>query len=107
MKLRAYLADDEIGGPGHQTAMAAIARVRDYGVPEKDRQSFDQMLRVTGAGDHPAFLRMMHNLARWVDEPQAMEAPTDIKPPKDIGKDPNRRGRDLLYDHPRSGNGRA
>ena len=103
-----WMADPEIGGAGHQTAMAAIARVRDYAVPQKDRAEFDQFLRVTGAGDHPAFGRLLHNLARYVDEPQAVDMPTDIKPPRDIGLNPNRRGRELLYDHPRSAaNGRG
>ena len=101
-----WAADPEIGGAGHQTALAAIARVRDYGVPAKDRAAFETFLRVTGAGDHPAFGRLLHNLARYVDEPQAVEAPTDFKPPKDIGIDPNKRGGRILYDHERSANGR-
>jgi hypothetical protein len=103
-----WAADLEIGGSGHQTALAAIARVRDYGVPAKDRAAFDQFLRVTGAGDHPAFGRMMHNLARYVDEPQAIEAPTEIKPPHDgSGQHPGRKGGRILYDNPRSANDRG
>jgi hypothetical protein len=95
------LADEEIGGAGHQTAMGAIARVRDVLVPEKERASFENFLRITGAGDHPQFLKMLHRAARFIDEPQAVEAPTNIKPAPNNGRPPgNRRG--VLYDHPSS-----
>lgn len=63
------LADPEIGGAGHQTAMRAIARMRDLAVQQKDLPAFNEFLRVTGAGDHPAFLKMLHTFARWFDEP--------------------------------------
>lgn len=87
------LADPEIGGAGHETAMGAIARMRDLTVPEGDRDSFNQFLAVTGAGDHPVFLRMLHNFARYFDEPTV--APPNAKPPADIGSTPPRRMRDL------------
>lgn len=93
------LADEQIGGSGHRTAMGVIARMRDMFVPEADRPAFEQFLQITGAGDHPAFLRMMHNAGRLYDEPPM--PPSDIKPSPNNGANPNAR-RGILYDHPRS-----
>jgi hypothetical protein len=94
------MADEQLGGSGYQTTMGAIARVRDLAVGEKDRPAFEQFLRITGAGDHPAFLRMMHNLSRVLDEPQASEIPNDPKPiPAVQGRGARRT---VMYDHPRS-----
>jgi len=112
------MADPILGGSGHQTAAATVARMRDLLVPSeltqkrkfddgKPRDSaFDEFLRITGAGDHPVFWHILHNAAKWADEPQALDAPNNIKPPKDIGQEPGKRGR-ILYDNPRSGNGRG
>src|ERR1035437_1973852 len=61
------MGDAQIGGAGHDTAMGAIARMRDMlvstaqpGTKEyaADHKALDTFLRVTGAGDHPVFLRM-------------------------------------------------
>jgi len=81
------MADPELGGAGHQTAMGAVARMRDLFVPEKDRAEFDDMLRITGAGDHPAMLRLLHNAAKWFDEPAV--APPEARPTKGNGRRPN------------------
>jgi hypothetical protein len=95
------MADPEIGGAGYETAKRAVCRVRQAAVPDKDMPDFEHFLRVTGAGSHPAFWRMMHNLAAYVDEP--MQSPTNLLPPKDIGKAPRGAKRqDSFYDHPRS-----
>lgn len=72
----AVAADEQIGGAGHQTAMQAIARTRDLLVPADQRAEFDNFLRTTGAGDHPAFLRLLHRASQYLDEPP---------PPKVIG----------------------
>ncbi|WP_143029605.1 hypothetical protein [Bradyrhizobium brasilense] len=96
---RDVLADEEIGGAGHQTAMRAIARMRDLFVPEKERAAFDQFLRVTGAGDHPQFLKLLHQAARYIDEPSM--PPAGAKPTANNGKPPGSR-RDAIYDHPSS-----
>lgn len=93
------LADPEIGGSGHQTAMGAIARMRDLLVAEKDRPAFEEMLRTTGVGDHPEFLRALHQAARYYDEPTL--PPPNPRPPAGNGQKPSRRLRDI-YDHPRS-----
>jgi hypothetical protein len=91
------MADEQLGGSGHHTSMQAIARMRDKFVPEKDRASFDEFLRITGAGDHPAFLKLLHNAARLFDEPA---------PPKVVGtpvpQKKNGTGAKILYDHPSS-----
>lgn len=86
-------ADPELGGAGHQTAMTAVARMRDLFVAEKDLPAFNEFLRVTGAGDHPQFLKLLHNAARHFDEPPL--PPPNPRPPKDIGKAPSSRMRDL------------
>ena len=102
------MADPELGGAGHMTAMGAVARARDALVSSAPRGSekynadwkeFNEMLAVTGAGSHPAFLRMTHNAARYIDEPQASQSPlTDLKPPKNNGRSPGSK----MYDHPTS-----
>lgn len=94
------MADPEVGGAGYETAKRAVARVRDAAVPAKDLPDFEHFLRVTGAGSHPAFWRMLHNLAAYVDEPS--DIPTNILPPKSIGKAPaGAKRQDSFYDHPR------
>jgi hypothetical protein len=93
------LADPEIGGSGHQTAMGAIARMRDLLVPERDRPAFEDFLRTTGAGDHPQFLKLLHQAARYYDEPTL--PPPNPRPAPGNGQRPSRRLRDV-YDHPRS-----
>jgi len=89
------MADPEIGGAGHQTAMGAIARVRDVLVSSArpgteqynaDMAAFNQALAVTGMGDHPILLKMLHRAARFIDEPGM--GPTGIKPPPDIAGKP-------------------
>lgn len=95
------MSDPQLGGSGYNTTMKAIARMRDLAVPEKDRASFSEFLRVTGAGDHPAFLRAMHNFARYFDEPSL--PPSNPTPPPTNGRAPGSRAR-ILYDNPRSSN---
>ena len=97
----AVMGDPVLGGAGHNTAMGAIARMRDLAVSDAkpgsdeykaDVKEFETFLRVTGAGNHPAFLRMLHNFARYFDEPPL--PPEGIRPPLNIGRQPgDRRGR--------------
>ena len=107
------MGDAQIGGAGHDTAMGAIARMRDMlvstaqpGTKEyaADHKALDTFLRVTGAGDHPVFLRMLHNAARYFDEPGL--PPDNPQPPPDNGRQNGARKR-ILYDHPRSTANRA
>lgn len=99
-KDKEVLADPVIGGAGHDTAMAAIVRMRDLGVPETDRAAFTEMLNVTGVGSWPPFLRMLHRFAEIFDEPP-MPAPGG-KPPKDAHIQQPRGQFALLHDHPSS-----
>ena len=101
------LADPELGGAGHMTAMQAIARVRDACVSSAkpgspryiaETKEFNDALRISGAGDMKAILRCFHNMARWMDEPQSTSIPTSIAPPKGNGKPP----KSSIYDHPSS-----
>ena len=107
-KEKEVMADPEIGGAGHQTAMKAIARARDLtissakpGTPRyvREHKEFNEFIEATGAGSWPAFLRLLHNAARYTDEPQAHEQPlSDLRPPKGNGRGPGSK----LYDHPSS-----
>ena len=90
--------DPELGGSGHQTTMRAVARMRDRYVPEQHRAEFDDFLRTTGAGDHPALIRLLHRVARDFDEPGV---PSQVgAPPKANGRQPG--GIGSLYTHPSS-----
>lgn len=91
--------DAELGGSGFETSMKAIARMRDMFVPPDRRGPFNDFLRITGAGDHPEFLRMLNNAARLFDEPAP--PPPTYKPPPDIGRAPRGQGRrgSVLYEN--------
>lgn len=98
----ATMGDVELGGAGHQTAMGAVARVRDaltrdYSKDEK--QELNDFLVVTGAGSHRAFLRLVHRMARYLDEPSIPNVAP--QPPPDRGQKPGRRA-SVLYDNQRS-----
>jgi hypothetical protein len=93
------MADEQMGGSGFQTSLASIARMRDLLVAEADRPKFEEFMRVTGAGDHPQFLKLLHNAARYFDEPGL--PPPNPKPAPTNGQATEKRGR-IMYDHPRS-----
>jgi hypothetical protein len=86
-------ADPMIGGAGHDTSMGVIARMRDMfvsdakpGTPQyaADEKELNNFLRITGAGDHPAFLKMLYRVGNFFDEPRA-PAP-GAKPSPNNGK---------------------
>lgn len=96
------LGDPELGGANHQSAMAAVAEVRDRFIPRSGpvHEAFNDMLTSTGVGDHPAFLRFIARIGQALREPAA---PTPaMKPPSDIGRKPNGRALADIYDHPSS-----
>lgn len=104
------LAHPEIGGAGHVTAMRKIARVRDavissapVGTAEylADVAAYEDFLRITGAGDHPAHLAMMYRMDKFIGEPQADEMPTNIRPTPQNGARPGN-FKQVMYDNPRS-----
>ncbi len=82
------MSDPLLGGSGFQTAMGAIARMRDQFVSDKDRGEFNKMLEVTGVGDHPQFLKLLLNVARAYDEPPL--PPPNISPTPNQGQPPKR-----------------
>lgn len=103
------MADPILGGAGHDTAMERVAIARDNFASAakpgsaqytKELAEFNDALRITGAGNHPAILRAFYNAAKYVRE--AAPPPTDGKPPKDIGKNPSGRKGALVYDNPTS-----
>ena len=87
-------SDEQLGGAGFETTQAAVARLVDLGVPQKDRREFETFLETTGAGDNPAFWRFAHNLIRFYDE--SPQPPPNSSPPADVGKNPNK-ARRLSY----------
>lgn len=96
------MADPEIGGAGYNTAMVAVARVRDALVSdakfgskryEQDARELNDFMRITGAGDHPVFLKLLHRAACYIDEPSMPSV--KASPPPDLGKKP---GRNLYAD---------
>lgn len=100
-------ADPELGGAGYRTEMAKVAQVRDAfvssakpGTPayEQHMQEFKDFLRVTGAGDHPAFIRLLHNAFPALRRPDP--PPPEPKPAPGNGKAPN--GKFSIYTHPSS-----
>lgn len=95
--VRQILSDPVLGGSGHQTALMAAARMRDLLVPEADRAEFADFMRITGAGDHPAMMRLLHNAARLFDEPAA--PPIAARPVPDRGGSGKQSRQNLLYDH--------
>lgn len=95
------MADEQIGGSGHQSVIAACMRMIGEFVPDNQRESFDRMLLATGAGDHPAMLRFLNNVARKFDAPATPVPPNNPPPDRGGGRGAGKRLRDL-YDHPRS-----
>ena len=93
-------ADPTLGGSGHETAKMAAARMRDLLVPEAHRAEFAEFMRVTGAGDHPALFRLLHNAARLFDEPAAPSMPA--RPVPDRGGNGKLPRTQTMYDHPSS-----
>jgi hypothetical protein len=99
-KDKEILADPILGGAGHRTVAAAVARMRDLFVPEERRASFTTFMNVTGAGSWPDFWHMLHTAARYFDEPP-IPAPGG-RPPKDAHLSGSGGRFGLLHDHPSS-----
>lgn len=95
-------SDPQLGGAGYQTSMTAVARMRDLLVPEGNREAFNKMLADTGIGNHPEFLRVLHNAARYFDEPAVQTF--QPQPVSDRASGPRGRGsfRRQMYTHPSS-----
>jgi len=110
-----WAASEDIGGAGYDTSLKAMCRVRDLvvssakpGTPQyqNDWNEFLEFCAVTGAGDHPAFARLLHNAARFVDE--APIAPPNARNGAALAKvnaRPPGSFKEVMYDHPRSASG--
>ena len=104
------MADPVLGGAGHLTAMGVVARMRDRFVPAEMMEprkwpdgsprlsEFEEFARVTGAGSHRVFSRILHAVGRAFDAPEP--PPPDIRPPANNGRAP----KGNLYSHPSSAN---
>jgi hypothetical protein len=93
------LSDPEIGGSGHQTAMKIIAEGRNHIVPESERAEFNEMLNITGVGDHPALLKAFYRAGKILQAPETLQVP--IKPSPDRGEKPQTKYANI-YTHPTS-----
>ena len=95
-------ADPEIGGSGSEYAKAMALKARDAVVPEKDRVAFNEALRVTGAGDHPAIYRAFYRMGKLLDDVEKKY----IREPsiqKVVGRPPEKKVTfNDFYDHPTS-----
>ena len=79
--------------------------MRDQLVHPSDMPAFNEFLRTTGAGDHPMFLKLLHNASRYLDEGAA---PANAgAPPPDAGKKPGRQGLRGIYKDNEAARGRA
>lgn len=105
--VKAIMADPVLGGAGHDTAMGAVARVRNAIVSDapvgserykREHDEFMTDLAITGAGNRPSIIRAFHNAARFITE--AKPVTPDIKPTKENGRQPGQKK--LNYDHPTS-----
>lgn len=103
---RQVMDHPEIGGGNHDAAMQAIAYVRDNFLSSHPRGSkqyeavkkgLDEWMHLTGAGDNPYFLELMHNISVRLNEPQ-MQATQEIRPIVQLENG----GRPAIYKHPTS-----
>lgn len=109
------MADSELGGSGFETTKLTGAEMRDLFASRhkpgseqymREMTEFNDMLRYTGVGDHPAFWRLLNNVGRRFKEPAAPQH--DFRPPPDLGTRPGNKGRrGVLYDHATSGQNRT
>lgn len=100
------MGDPVLGGAGFKTAMASIGKVRDMLVPAEEQAAFMSFLEYTGAGNNPAFLRMMHRAAAALEE-QPNYVPPAPRPTPDRGGSGKRSGLRVHYDHPSSNKNRG
>lgn len=95
-----------LGGGNLAPALQAVAHVRDNFVSLEPRGSkaydaamarFNEFTHYTGAGDHPAFLELMHNISTVLNE-----ASSDVTPDVKLIQQQENNGRAPIYRHPTS-----
>lgn len=79
------MADPILGGSGHQTAMNMAAQARDvvFDHNAEKIQQFNEIMSLTGAGNHPIVIEYMYNVNKYIRPGEPLD--TQIKPPSDIG----------------------
>jgi hypothetical protein len=97
--------DPYLGKAAFQTNLQAAARMRDLLVPDQFREEYRELCRDTGAGNHPALMRIFVNAARLFDEPAA--PPVAAVPTPDRGGAAKKGFKQSMYDHPESQRVRA
>jgi hypothetical protein len=94
-------ADPVIGGAAWNTSVAAANAVlaNTAIVPKSEREAFTKMLRDTGVGDHPQFIKAMVRINTFFTEPAA-PPPAQVPPPRNGAASGSRRS--AVLDHPTS-----
>lgn len=93
--------DEELGGSGMDTTQAAAINMINEFVAPAHRDAFDQMLVVTGAGDHPEMVRFLANVSKKFGVAPVPVVPNGPAPDRGGGAGKGRRMRDM-YDNPTS-----
>lgn len=71
----AVKADPEIGGARFETAMHLCGDIiEQFGGTREQQDELRQVLAMTGAGDHPAMIRLIHNVGKVLRPPQPVMA---------------------------------
>lgn len=93
------MADPILGGAGHDTAMILVGQGRNKLVSThpvgsegftEDMKAFNEFARITGAGNHPVLLRILHRAGKLFAE--AAPPPPDPRPTPDNGRRPKAKG---------------
>lgn len=72
----AFLADPEIGGNRFQTTVdAALKFIRAHGGTDEQQAEFRKAMDETGAGNHPAVIRLLALAGKAMAEPSPLAAP--------------------------------
>jgi hypothetical protein len=70
-----FKSDPELGGNRQQTTLAACTRIIDqFGGNEAQRAELRTILGTTGAGDHPALIRLLANVGKALGEGRPVPA---------------------------------
>ncbi len=94
------MADPEIGGNSHETAMQDVAAVRDALFQGDELKQFNDLLDSTGVGNHPLMLKGFKRMARFLKEPAAPSITASPAPNR--GQKPGKQGMQSVYTHPSS-----
>lgn len=89
------MADPELGGGNHQTAIHTIMSLVDqYGGNAQERKDLLDAFRITGVGNNPAVLRFMHRAGKALSREGV---PHPAPPPRSPPADPRARRMNSRY----------